>query len=132
MKNATILIVEDDESNLFYIETLLEYIELNLRILHAENGKKAVEMCRENFEINLVLMDLRMPIMTGFEATKLIKEFRPDLPIVAQTAYSSTDYFNEAISVGCNDFILKPFSEEKMKEIITKHLKGIENLEFSH
>ena len=63
-----------------------------------------------------------MPIMTGFEATKLIKEFRPDLPIVAQTAYSTTYEKEQAFSAGCNDFISKPIKEETLNGIINKYL----------
>ncbi|MEA3450932.1 MAG: response regulator [Bacteroidota bacterium] len=118
----TILIVEDEEVNYLYIDTLLEDIELNLTTLHAKHGKEAVEMCKENAEIDFVFMDLKMPIMTGFEATKQIKEFRPDLPIVAQTAYSTRDEKEQAFSAGCDDFISKPISEETLSEIINKYL----------
>ncbi|OQY03007.1 MAG: hypothetical protein B6I20_05935, partial [Bacteroidetes bacterium 4572_117] len=83
---------------------------------------EAVEMCKEKTEIDFVLMDMKMPIMTGFEATKLIKKIRPDLPIVAQTAYSTSDEKKQAFSAGCDDFISKPISEETLNEIINKYL----------
>ena len=118
----TILIVEDEEVNYLYIDTLLEDFELNLITLHAKHGKEAVEMCKENTEIDFVLMDMKMPIMTGFEATKLIKEFRQNLPIVAQTAYSTRDEKEQAFSAGCDDFISKPISEETLNGIINKYL----------
>jgi len=118
----TILIVEDEEVNYLYIDILLENIELNLKTLHAKHGKEAVEMCKENSEINFVLMDMKMPIMTGFEATKLIKEFRPNLPIVAQTAYSTSDEKEQAFFAGCDDFISKPISKETLNEVINKYL----------
>ena len=118
----TILIVEDEEVNYLYLETLLEMFEMNLITLHAKHGIEAVEMCKENLEIDFVLMDMKMPIMNGFEATKLIKEFRPDLPIVAQTAYSTREEKAQAISAGCDDFISKPISEEILKEIMNKYL----------
>jgi PAS domain S-box-containing protein len=118
----TILIVEDEEVNHLYLETLLEYCEINFKTIHAKHGKEAVEMCKENSEIDFVLMDMKMPIMTGFEATKLIKEFRPNLPIVAQTAYSTKEEKEQAISAGCDDFISKPISEKKLNEIINKYL----------
>jgi len=63
-----------------------------------------------------------MPIMTGFEATKLIKEFRPDLPIVAQTAYSTREEKEQAFLAGCDDFISKPISGETLKMIVNKYL----------
>ncbi len=118
----TILIVEDEEVNCLYINTLLEYFELNLKTLNAKHGQEAVEMCKENSEIDFVFMDLKMPVMNGFEATKLIKEFRPDLPIVAQTAYSTREEEEQAFSAGCNDFISKPISEETLNKIISKYL----------
>ena len=119
----TILIVEDEEVNYLYIDTLLEDFELNLNTLHAKHGKEAIEMCKENSKIDLVLMDMKMPIMNGFEATKLIKEFRPNLPIVAQTAYSISSDRNKAFLAGCNDFISKPIKEEILEDIIVKCLK---------
>lgn len=118
----TILIVEDEEVNYLYIVTLLEISELNLKILHAKHGREALEMCKENAEIDFVFMDLKMPVMNGLEATKLIKEFRPDLPIIAQTAYSTRAEKEEAISAGCDDFISKPISEETLNEIVYKYL----------
>ena len=118
----TVIVAEDEEINYLYLEILLEGIGFNIRILHAKNGKEAVEMCKENNEIDLVLMDMKMPIMSGFEATKLIKEFCPALPIVAQTAYTRSDEKEHAFSVGCDDFISKPISEGALKEIMNKHL----------
>ena len=118
----TILIVEDEEANYLYLDTFLEDIELNLKTLHAKHGKEAVEICKENQEIDLILMDMKMPIMNGFEATKLIKEFRPDLPVIAQTAYTVQEDKNKAFSAGCDDFISKPINEETLNGIIYKYL----------
>lgn len=118
----TILIVEDEEVNYLYFETLLEDFELNLKILHAKHGKEAVEMCKENTEIDFVLMDLKMPIMNGFIATKLIKEFRHNLPIIAQTSYSTKEEKEQAFLAGCDDFISKPISEETLKKTMNKYL----------
>ena len=116
----TILIVEDEEMNYLYLETLLNFFELNLITLHAKHGKEAVEMCKANTKIDFVLMDMKMPIMNGFDATKIIKKIRPDLPIVAQTAYSTQEEQELAISAGCNDFISKPISKKTLKEITDK------------
>jgi len=119
----SILIVEDEEVNYLFIETLLEdEIEINCEIFHAKHGQEAVEMCKENKEISFVLMDIKMPIMNGFEATKLIKEFRPNLPIVAQTAYTSKEDKEKALTAGCDDFISKPIDEDKLNEIVNKYL----------
>ena len=118
----TILIVEDEEINYLYIDNLLENYQLNLKTLHAKHGKEAVDICKENNEIDLVLMDLKMPIMNGFEATKKIKEFFPDLPIVAQTAYSTREEREQAFLAGCDDFISKPISEETLNKVIRKYI----------
>ena len=95
---------------------------MNYKTLHAKHGKEADEMCKENAEIDFVLMDLKMSIMNGFEATKRIKELRPDLAIVAQTAYTTNEDKEKAFSAGCNDFISKPISKETFNEIINKYL----------
>ena len=118
----TILIVEDEEINYFYLETLLEDFEFITKVLHAKNGKEGVDMCKDNPDIALVLMDIRMPVMNGYEATKHIKEFRPSLKIVAQTAYSTLEDKNKAIQAGCTDFYSKPISEDVLSEIIYRYL----------
>ena len=118
----TILIAEDEEINYLYMETLLERFEHNLKILHAKNGQEVVDMCKDNSEIDFVLMDLKMPVMNGYEATRQIKEFRPGLPIVAQTAYSTVEDKNIAIKAGCDDFISKPISKNTFNEIIRRYL----------
>lgn len=118
----TILIVEDEEINYFYLETLLEDFEFNTKVLHAKNGQEAVDICKANPDIALVLMDIRMPVMNGYEATKHIKEFRSDLKIIAQTAYSTREDKDKAIQAGCNDFYSKPISEEVLSEIIYRYL----------
>ena len=121
-KNNTILIVEDEEINYLYINTLLEDFNAKIITLHAKNGKEAIEICKTNPKINFVLMDLKMPIMNGFEATKIIKEFRHDLPIVAQTAYSTDEEKKQAVLAGCDDFISKPISKETLNKIIKNYL----------
>ena len=117
------MIAEDEEINYFYLETLLKTkIALNCNILHAKNGKEAVEICKENLGIDFVLMDLKMPVMSGYEATKLIKEIQPKLPIVVQTAYSTDEEKKQAFLAGCDDFISKPINEKIFSEIINKYL----------
>jgi len=119
----TILIVEDEEVNYLFLEILLlEKINLSCNLLHAKNGKEAVEICKSNTAINLVLMDIKMPIMTGIEATKLIRKFQPNLPVIAQTAYSTTEDKEKAFLAGCNDFISKPINKERLKDILKKYL----------
>ena len=118
--DITVLIVEDEQSNSLYLSILLA--KLKIKSLCAKNGQEAINFVRENPSINLVLMDFKMPIMNGFEATKEIKKIRPDLRIIGQTAYAQTTDRERAIKVGCDDYISKPIDEKKMVDLIRKHL----------
>ncbi|MFA6128661.1 MAG: PAS domain S-box protein [Bacteroidales bacterium] len=118
----TILVAEDEEVNYLFIETLLDKTTLNIKTLHAKNGQEAVEICKNNKEINLVLMDIKMPGMNGYEATIQIKKNRPDLPVIAQTAYSTEEDRNSSKLAGCDDYISKPISEKTLNSIISRHL----------
>ena len=118
---CTILVAEDEEINYLFIEILLKKeIDLDCNILHAKNGEEAVEISKNNADIDLILMDLKMPIMDGFEATKRIKEFRPNVPIVAQTAFSSAEDKKKVFSLGFDDFLSKPISKEALSAVINK------------
>lgn len=122
-KKYIILIAEDEEVNYLFIEILLlDEIKLPCTIIHAKDGIEAVEFCKNNPDINLVLMDIKMPKMNGHEASRLIKEFRPDIPIIAQTAYSTIEDKKIAISAGCNDFTSKPITKKTLKDLLDKHL----------
>lgn len=121
--NYTILVAEDEEVNYLYIEVLFEdEIEGNYNLIHAKNGKEAFEICTANNNIDLVLMDIKMPIMNGHEATEKIKEKFPNLPIIAQTAYSTESDKQLALKHGCDDFISKPIDKEKLVGLINKYL----------
>jgi two-component system cell cycle response regulator DivK len=104
-----ILIVEDDEASFLYLESVLRRI--HARILHAENGFGALNMIH-NQAITIVLMDLKMPGMDGFEATKRIKAFKPDLPVIAITAYAMSGDEKRALDAGCDDYLTKPLKKE--------------------
>ncbi len=101
-----VLIAEDDDTNYLYLETALA--KANVRILRACNGIEAVDMCSNNHDIHLVLMDIKLPCMNGYEATKRIKQVKPDLPIIAQTAYAMNEDRMKALDAGCDDYIPKP------------------------
>jgi PAS domain S-box-containing protein len=121
-KKNTILIVEDEEVNYLFIEILLtEKIKIDCNLLHAKNGVEAIEMCKNN-TINFVLMDINMPVMDGLEATKNIKKEFPNLPIAAQTAYSTREDKETALNAGCDDFITKPIDLNKLKAVLFKYL----------
>jgi len=82
-----------------------------------------VEACRNNPDIDLVLMDIRMPLMDGNEATRQIRKFNKEIIIIAQTAYGFSSDREKAIEAGCNDYISKPISKQILFEIINKHLE---------
>ncbi len=111
----TILVVEDDPDSFAYLEIILT--GLHYRVFHASNGKAAVELCRAHPEIALILMDLKMPVMDGLEATRLIRQFNTTIPIIAQTAYALAGDSQIALDVGCNAYLTKPI---KRKELIKK------------
>ena len=115
----TILVAEDEEFNYFFIKEAPA--NKNITIIRAINGLEAIECCK-SIHIDLVLMDLKMPVMDGFEATRIIKSSLPELHIVAQTAY--THHKDQAIECGCNDFISKPLNRDLLWSIINKQFPG--------
>ena len=117
---VTILIAEDEEMNFLYMKTVLS--DKNITILHATDGQKAIEICRSHPEIDLILMDIKMPVINGFEATRKIREFRPELPIIAQTAYVLSEDRQKAFQSGCNDYLVKPVNFLTLKERIRRLL----------
>jgi len=117
----TILIAEDEEINFLFLETLL--LKTGVRVLHAWNGKQALEAF-DNEEIDLVLMDIKMPIMDGYDATRKIKELKPDIPVIAQTAYTLGDDKIKCIEAGCDDYLSKPIRKNLLYDMITNHFNG--------
>ncbi|BAX80894.1 PAS domain S-box protein [Labilibaculum antarcticum] len=111
-----ILVAEDEISNFKLIEAILK--RNSYEVMRAENGEEAVEMCKNNSNIRLVLMDIRMPIMDGLIATKKIKSFNPNIPIIAQTAYAMDGDENKAKEEGCDDYISKPIKKDLLLEKI--------------
>ena len=122
----TILIAEDDESNFEYLQVVLK--KLQLIILWAKNGLEAIELSKSNPQIDLVLMDIKMPDMSGYEATKQIKKIRSDLPVIAQTAYALYGEKEKSEEAGCDDYITKPIQKEVLMKILERHLAAREDL----
>ena len=97
------------------------FIELfSTEILRVKTGADAVAMCRNNPDIDLVLMDIKMPVMNGLEATKQIREFNKDVIIIAQTAFALKGDREKLIDAGCNDYISKPFNKKDFMQIVKK------------
>lgn len=118
----TILIAEDEATNYRYLEILIGKIYPNCVILHATDGAQAIEKCRAVPEIELVLMDIQLPVVDGYEAIRQIREFRHHLPIIAQSAYSKVTDINNAKDAGCDDYITKPISLEELYKVLEKYL----------
>lgn len=119
-KDKLILIVEDVEANHMFISAALSKTKTNM--LWAKDGLEAVEMCRNHPEINLVLMDIRLPELDGYQATRQIKEFRPDLPIIAQTAYVMSNEKGKVLQAGCDDLITKPIKINVLLTTVKKYI----------
>jgi two-component system, cell cycle response regulator DivK len=94
----------------------------NFNLIRVENGKEAVEICMSNDKIDLVLLDLKMPVMDGLEAMSLIRKFRPNLPFIALTAFAFDSDRKNAIECGCSDYISKPFSKKELIDTLLKYL----------
>ena len=113
-----ILIAEDNDSNFVLMSYILKkYYQFE----RARNGQEAVEMVDKN-QYDIVLMDIKMPLMNGLEATKAIKEKHPDLPILALTANAFDSDRQLAMDAGCNDFLSKPVSSEECLETIKRYI----------
>ena len=116
-----ILIVDDDEASEMLISIALKIF--SKEIIKAKTGIEAVEACRENPDIDLILMDFKMPLMNGYEATRYIRQFNTNVIIIAQTAFETAGDYQMALEVGCNEYILKPFNLDSLKKMIRKYFK---------
>ena len=122
MEGKTILVAEDIASNYLFIDILLR--SENYDVIHAMNGYEAVETVRRQ-DVDLVLMDLKMPVMGGLTAIEQIREFKPDLPIIVLTASILPSNRETAFHVGCNDYMTKPIDSKFLMETIAKYFDGI-------
>jgi PAS domain S-box-containing protein len=116
-----ILVAEDDEISFRLIREFVSGLEVN--VLRAVNGKEAVDICRKTDRIDLVLMDIKMPEMDGFQALSLIKEFRQDLPVIAVTAWAQDSDKEKALSSGFSGYIPKPIIKSHLLRIVKAYLK---------
>jgi PAS domain S-box-containing protein len=114
-----VLLAEDEESNCLYMEVVLK--KAGCDYLLAQNGAEAIEFCKQHPDITLVLMDIKMPVMNGVEATRLIREFRPEIPIIAITAYAQTGDEQCLLAAGCDGYLAKPIKKEKLFALIQKY-----------
>ena len=121
MKTLKILIVEDDELSTMLLTKVVDNVAKEL--LYAVNGLEAIEICRTNPDIDLVLMDMKMGEMDGFEATRRIRDFNKNVIIIAQTAFTLTGDREKAMEAGCNDYISKPINRNQLLGLIDSLLR---------
>ncbi|GHT24431.1 hypothetical protein FACS189430_09330 [Bacteroidia bacterium] len=119
-KGRTILIAEDEVVNYMFLEVLFE--DTGATLIHASDGQQAIDLAKEHPEVELILMDIKMPNVNGLEATKAIKTFRPQTPVIAQTAYAMQDDEYKALQAGCNEYISKPIDANKLMGLMKKYL----------
>ena len=116
-----ILVAEDDETSEFFIATLVK--KICQEVYFVKTGEEAIEACHQHPEIDLVLMDIRMPILDGYEATRQIRKFNNQVVIIAQTAYGLAGEKEKAMQAGCNDYISKPINRILLLSLIQKYFK---------
>jgi CheY-like chemotaxis protein len=118
--NKTILIAEDEELNYEFLRRLLSQTKVN--IAWAENGQKAVDYFNNTPNVNLILMDIKMPVLNGIEATRIIKAKNKNVPVIAQTAYVHDDNKKAIMEAGCDEFIPKPINTAFFISVLEKFL----------
>lgn len=123
LSTCSILIVEDEPSCCQYLKAALKRTKAIL--FWAKDGQSAVDFMRNNEKINIVLMDIKLPVMNGYRATELIKMQFPEIPIIAQTAYALPGDREKCFEVGCDDYLSKPFSTFKLYNVIHNQLNKI-------
>lgn len=119
-ENKKLLIAEDDHSNYYFLYEALK--DTGIKILWARDGEETLEIFRENPDLDLVLMDIQMPVRNGYECTRIIKEERPALPVIAQTAYAMSGEREISREAGCDDYLSKPIKVNELLNTLSKHI----------
>ncbi|MEM1257412.1 MAG: ATP-binding protein [Bacteroidota bacterium] len=122
-KKPTILVAEDEETNFLLLEM---WLKKYCHLIHANNGHETVSILEEEKkDIDLVLMDIRMPYLSGIEATKEIRKLNEKIPIIAQTAFIMDDEKEEILNAGCNAMVSKPIQREEFKKLLTSYIPDL-------
>lgn len=119
--NELILVAEDDDYNYAFLETFLK--DHNLKLIRTTTGRETIKQALQHSDISLILMDIKMPDLSGIDATKEIKKQKPDLPIIAQTAYAYESDRLEILKAGCIDYLTKPIDKIRLLNSIHKNIK---------
>jgi signal transduction histidine kinase len=122
LKNLKILVAEDDEISYSLLTRTLQ--KISKEVIHAKTGVEAIASCHNNPNLDLVLMDIKMSDMDGYEATRQIRQFNKDVIIIAQTAYGFSGDREKAILAGCNDYLSKPINKTLLYELIINYFKN--------
>lgn len=120
-KYSKVLIVDDDYYSYVYLNELLSLVQPNLKTIHVKNGISAMEACTEHTDINLILMDIRMPKMDGIEAIDRIRNIIPSVPIIVQTAFSEEE-LHDLIDIDSNEIMRKPINGDEFCKIMKEYL----------
>jgi len=116
-----VLIAEDDDANFIYMEKVL--LRIGAKITRTSNGYDTIKKVKEDPDLNLVLLDVKMPGINGWDATRKIREFNKHIPIIATTAYALTGDREKSLDAGCNDYLAKPIRQDDLLDIISKNLE---------
>jgi CheY-like chemotaxis protein len=122
LENKTLLIVEDNEINAELLKEILTSTHASL--IYAFSGKQALDLFANNFNIDLVLLDIRLPDISGLQIVKEMKRLRSGVPVIAQTAYASQSELIECLNAGCNNTLSKPLNANKLLETVAKYLNN--------
>lgn len=118
-KGKIILIVEDDPPSHIYLKALLGPAKPSISIV--SSGNEAIDFCSKN-HVDLILMDIQLPGISGYETTKILKKSHPSIPIIAQTAFALSGEKEKSVAAGCDDYITKPINKELLLNMIDKYM----------
>lgn len=121
LKGITVLVAEDEDINFYYLRELFK--ELEVSVIRARNGLEVVNFVEQNNSIDIILMDIKMPVMNGIQATRYIKNIKPELPIIAITAFAMDNDRETCLEAGCVDYISKPIKREKLLNTVQNAIK---------
>jgi two-component system, cell cycle response regulator DivK len=119
-RHKTVLLVEDQKYNLLVLKKMLE--RMGIVVIAVENGQEAIDICKQNNELDLVMMDIKMPVMDGYHAMKEIRKIRPDIRIIAETAYALAGDEEKILEAGFDDYLPKPITKQNLDTIIGRNL----------
>ncbi len=119
-ENKIIIVAEDIQINFKLIELILK--KTNITLFWAKNGEEAIDLAKKH-EVDLILMDIQMPTLNGFEATKAIKLFKSNVPIIAQTAFTMNEKEN-SLKAGCDSYISKPINKRELLSLIDQYFNA--------